>query len=85
MLKKQALVDPEILLYAFRYALPRHSHATLAVIDTVSKNIDVLPDAHIETMIREINEHETFGLKRDEAHWLNLIHTLKQEQTKRGA
>ena len=79
---KQFQVDREILMYAMRYALGRMTFAPMTVVENIKHNIDLFTKGSLETMIREIEEQESYGrqalgMNCDIETWLNFKQYLK--------
>jgi hypothetical protein len=67
-------VDPEIVLYAFRYALGRKTYAPVDVAAAIEEN---LPDltGWTDMFVEEIDEAESrggLGMECDRKVWLDL-------------
>lgn len=76
-------VDPDILFFAFRYALPRMTYAPNVVMASIKKNIDKLDTAELERYIKEIDEFRNFGMEMDEVYWQSFKAYLEGEIAKR--
>lgn len=80
---KNLLVDRNILIYSFRYALGRKSYSPGIVIDNIKKNIDKISSNDIELYIKEIDEYSGYGLDFDKNMWMAFSDYLKSELKKR--
>lgn len=80
---KNLLVDRNILIYSFRYALGRKSYSPGIVIDNIKNNIDKISSNDIELYIKEIDEYSGYGLDFDKNMWMEFSDYLKSELKKR--
>lgn len=86
---KQFKVDRDILVYAFRYSLPRISYSSSIVIENIKDNIELFNSGDIELFIKEIKEQEIlelygYGMDIDKKIWLDFADYLREELRKRG-
>lgn len=73
------MVDRDIMIYAFRYALGRQSFAPVTVVENIKHNIDKISDNDLKLYIKEIKEFENYGMEFDKAHWLSFVSYLEKE------
>lgn len=79
-------VEPNIITFAFRYALGRMSMAPTIVADTIRKNINLIPTLDLHGMAHEIEmEYEVDGLGEDcdVRTWMNLQRDIEKELERR--
>ena len=81
---KNIMIDRDIMIYAFRYALGRQSFAPVTVVENIKHNIDKISDNDLKLYIKEIKEFENYGMEFDKSHWLNFISYLENELKNRA-
>lgn len=80
-------VDPNIITFAFRYALGRRSMAPSMVSDTIKANIKLIPTLDLYGIVHEIQqEYEVDGLGEDGdvRTWMELQRDIENELERRG-
>lgn len=85
--KKGIEVEPNILIFAFRYALGRGSMAPSIVGDNIKANINIIPTLDLYGMVHEIQmEYEVDGLGEDcdVRTWMELQRDIEKELERRG-
>ena len=80
---KKCMVDREMMIFAFRYALGRMTYAPSTVVDNIKANIDKISTGDIQLYIKEIKEFKQYGMEMDKKHWLNFVDYLQKELFKR--
>ena len=84
--KKGIEVEPNILTFAFRYALGRMSMAPSIVGDNIKANINIIPTLDLYGMVHEIQmEYEVDGLGEDcdVRTWMELQRDIEKELERR--
>lgn len=79
-------VEPNILTFAFRYALGRRSMAPSIVGDNIKANINIIPTLDLYGMVHEIQmEYEVDGLGEDcdVRTWMELQRDIEKELERR--
>jgi len=72
-LKKKILVDEEILLCAFRYALGRKTYMVGWVAETIEEHWGALSEKYHELIKREIKEAPDLGMDCDQKDWEHIL------------
>lgn len=79
------LVDKNILIFAFRYALGRQTFAPSIVVENIQNNIHKLDNNIIDIMLKDIEEHPfSLGMDCDRRTWANLVDFLNETKKSRG-
>ena len=76
---KQILVEPIILLFAFRYALGRMTYAPAVVIGSIIENVEGFRTEHLKNMVNEIYETDSLGSDYDKYKWESFAEILEKE------
>lgn len=74
--------EQDILIYAFRYTLPRQTYAVSTVVDVILDNWDTLSDHDKNLYKQEILEYkETWGFSTiDSPDWDKILDKWKEHQ-----
>ena len=76
-MQNKAMVDSNILVFAFRYALGRQTSAPEMVIEAIKGNIDLFEEWEKRLIIKEIDECKHPGMECDVLTWLAFKNWLK--------
>lgn len=57
-MEKNMMVERDILIYAFRYAMGRRTFAPITVVENIKANIDKLHWRDLQTMAKEIGDND---------------------------
>lgn len=60
-MRKEFLVERDILMYALRYSLGRRTFAPTIVADNIKSNIDKFNKTDLQLIIKDIDEQKDFG------------------------
>lgn len=80
-------VTPDILFFAFRYALGRRTFTPSIVAKEIKNNIKVLPTSDLNNMANEIMDAWAVGGLGDECDirtWTDLHDLIEKELERRG-
>ena len=71
----------DMLIYAFRYTLGRHSYAPSTVIEVLLNNKDIISDGDKQLYIREIKQYfEDVKCREDDfdmRSWMRVVNAFK--------
>lgn len=93
MIKDLTRQDRAMLVFAFRYALPRHTGAVIEVMDYIKANINDFEDWELENMIDDcdfilrvgkpqFDEYEIARVERIKEYFLNQLWRMAHEEDK---
>lgn len=57
-MEKNMMVERDVLIYAFRYALGRRTFAPITVVENIKANIDKFHWRDFQTMAKEIEDND---------------------------
>jgi hypothetical protein len=79
-MEKNMMVERDILIYAFRYAMGRRTFAPITVVENIKTNIDKLHWRDLQTMAKEIEENDkmsNLGDSGDILFWIEFKEYLE--------
>lgn len=66
------IAEEDIFVYAMRYALGRMTFAPLTVMENIKLNLLSFNRCTLQTMIRDIEDQEFYGMECDKDLWLDF-------------